>query len=110
MKPSLSSENWPLREYWVAPATVVRKKPPPLIAMSSGLADDSTLPWVNCWAICDTFEPMPAWLPPAPLSELAYTSANWACELLKPTVLALAMLLPMTSSDLAAPFRPLSPC
>jgi hypothetical protein len=27
---------------------------------------------------------------------------------LKPTVLALAMLLPMTSSDFAAPFRPLS--
>jgi hypothetical protein len=25
-------------------------------------------------------------------------------------VLALAMLLPMTSSDLAAPFKPLRPC
>jgi hypothetical protein len=71
MKPWLSSENWPLREYWVAPLTVVRKKPPPLMAMSSGLLDDSMLPWVNCWAICATLVPMPAWLPPTPLSELA---------------------------------------
>src|SRR5450830_1036053 len=94
----------------MAPSTVVRKKPPPLMEMSSGLLVVSILPWVNCWARRATVTPMPGLLPLMPFSEFAYRSANCASELLKPTVLALAILLPMTSSDLVAPFRPLRPC
>ena len=78
--------------------------------MSSGLLVLVMLPWVNCWATAATLEPMPTWVADAPpASELAKTSANCAFELLKPTMLALATLLPITSRSLEAEFRPLSP-
>jgi hypothetical protein len=77
MKPFLSSWNWPLRLYWVPPCpSSTWKKPPPLMAMSSGLLVTEMLPWVNCWTMVDTREPSPIGAAPAPFSEAAKTSAN----------------------------------
>ena len=47
---------------------------------------------------------------PLPDSELAKTSAKWASADLNPTVLAFAMLLPITSSALDEVLSPLKPC
>ena len=87
----------------------MRKKPLPLTAMSSGLLVTEMLPWVNCWATLASFEPMPIWPAPAPVSEFANTSANWAWAPLKPTTEALATLLPITSRFLLDVFSPLNP-
>jgi hypothetical protein len=47
-------------------------------------------------------------LAPVPSSVDAYTSANSARDALNPTVLALAMLLPVTLKSLEAALSPLS--
>ena len=94
----------------MVPLVSRRKKPLPLIAMSSGLFVVVMLPCVNSAWIPATATPMPAPLPPDPPMELAKTSANSACEPLKPMVFELATLLPMTSRLRAAALRPDSPC
>jgi len=66
--------------------------------------------WVNCCDTCANFTPIPTCEPPEPVSELAYTSANWACACLKPTVPALATLLANHVQILDAAFKPLKPC
>ena len=63
-----------------------RKNPWPLIATSSGLLVAVILPWVNCCATVASLVPIPTWLAPPPDSEAANTSANCACDALKPTV------------------------
>ena len=80
------------------------------MATSISLPVAVMLPWVNCWVTAATVTPMPVAVPPEALTELAYSSENSARELFMPTVLALAMLCPITSRFLLAVFRPESPC
>ena len=69
-----------------------------------------TLPWLKFCAMLETVVPMPGVLAmlPEPMAE-ATRSANSAVEDFMPTVLALAMLLPMTSRFWLAAVRPESP-
>src|SRR5260221_7713 len=67
-------------------------------------------PWRNCWVTAATLTPMPLFWPLAEPTALATASANSAREDLKPVVLALAMLWPITSRFLLAAFRPERPC
>ena len=53
---------------------------------------------------------MPMALLPQPFKALAYMSENSARDDLAPKVLALAMLLPITSRFLLEAFRPDRPC
>ncbi|MNT75029.1 hypothetical protein D3C72_2138890 [compost metagenome] len=73
-----------------------------LMATSRLRPDEAMLPLVNDCTTAFTRVPRPIFEP-------AYTSANCAVDCLKPTVLALAMLLPITSRLDAAAFRPLTP-
>ncbi|MDT4842979.1 hypothetical protein FQZ97_768950 [compost metagenome] len=86
------------------------KKPLPLMARSRSLPVTVMLPCVKSCDTVATVTPMPLLAPPAALTELAYNSANSARELFMPTVLALAMLWPITSRLRLALFRPESPC
>ncbi len=89
----------------------MRKKPLPLIAMSSELLVGVRLPWLKDWATAATRLPMPICRPDEPptIAE-AYMSAKIVLPALKPTVLALATLLETTSSAFEEEFRPLRPC
>src|SRR5471032_2219109 len=75
----------------------------------------STLPVLSMPPLlkfCETlarFTPLPMLLAPVPSLVAEYTSANSARDDLKPVVLTLAMLLPVTSSCLLAAERPLKP-
>ena len=80
------------------------------MAMSKELLVLVMLPCVNCWATLDNLVPIPICTAPPPVSELANTSANSARDCLNPTVLALATLLPITSSCFDDALRPLNPC
>ncbi|MET3243354.1 hypothetical protein ABIE53_000099 [Burkholderia sp. OAS925] len=110
MKPFLSSWNTPLREYTSEPLFDNWKKPLPLIATSSAWFVLVIVPCENCCCTSESFVPMPIWLPTAVATEFAYMSANCAAPLLKPTVFALAMLLPITSRSLDDADKPLKPC
>ncbi len=66
-------------------------------------------PCENCCEMAATLTPMPVLLVLAAPMALATISLNSAREFLKPTVLLLAMLWPMTSRFLLAPLRPESP-
>ena len=80
------------------------------MATSRSLPVTVMLPWVNICETVATDTPMPLLTPPeAPMDE-AYTSANSAREVFMPTVLALAMLCPITSRLRLAALRPESPC
>ena len=84
MKPVLSVLNWPLREYEMAPlALLISKKPPPLMATSSGLSVVVMVPCVNCCATVATCVPMPI-APLGPPIAFAYRSANSARDVLAP--------------------------
>ena len=80
------------------------------MATSRSLPVTVMLPWVNICVVAATVTPMPELVPPDALMELAYTSANSAREAFMPTVLALAMLWPITSRFLLELLRPESPC
>src|SRR3989344_5623236 len=91
----------------IAPLSLMRKNPVPLMARSRLLFVKLTLPWENCWVIAATFTPLPMVLAPVPRFEAGYTSANSARDALKPLVLLLAMLLPTTFRSEEAALRPL---
>ncbi len=80
------------------------------MATSRSLPVTVMLPWVNICETVATVTPMPALMPPEALMELAYTSENSVRVVFMPTVLALAMLWPITSRLRLALFRPESPC
>ena len=80
------------------------------MARSIGFSVVDTLPCVNCCATADSVVPMPTVLVPEPFSAVAYTAANSARAVFAPKVLALAMLLPMTSRFLLEAFSPDRPC
>src|ERR1700679_944376 len=83
------------------------KKPLPLISMSRGVeASDMLSPWVNCCAAVTTCTPSPPVVVLRLTALDAYTSANSACESLKPMVFALAMLLEVTSKAVLAADSP----
>ncbi len=84
------------------------KKPLPSIARSRLLFVNEIVPWLNCCATFASFTPLPISFEPVPSSDDAYTSENSARDALKPTVLALAMLLPVTLSSAEAALSPLS--
>jgi hypothetical protein len=79
------------------------------MAMSSGLPVTLTVPCVNCCATVATSTPMPSVRPLAAIVEAATISENSARATLAPMVLALAMLLPITSRLRLAALRPESP-
>ena len=82
------------------------------MAMSKPLAVGVITPWLNCWVTAVTLTPIPTLaLPghwPVPMA-LATISLNSARDFLKPMVLLLAMLWPLTSRLLLAAFRPERP-
>ena len=68
------------------------------------------LPLLMFCVTAATLTPIPGVVVEMPYRELPYISANSVREPLKPTVLALATLLPMVSSWVEAAFKPLKPC
>ena len=80
------------------------------MAMSRLLPVEVMEPCLNCWDTEATLTPMPLLWPLAEPMALATISAKSAREALKPVVLELAMLWPMTSRFLLAAFKPERPC
>src|SRR6478609_3895889 len=76
-------------------------------------------PWVKLPRVAATWTPSPTWIglvpplpaPAAPAPRMTWLRVSWktVVEALKPTVLALAMLLPVTSSIVWLARRPLMP-
>ena len=86
------------------------KNPLPLIATSRLLPVMLMFPCVNCCATVPTATPIPGVMfPPAGPNCVAISAENSVREDFIPTVLALAMLLPITSRFLLEAFRPESP-
>ncbi len=85
------------------------KKPRPSIARSVGRSVDSKLPWLKICPIRATVLPAPVCeKPPAVEIDCPRTSANSARLSLKPGVLTLAMLSPITEIAVEALSRPLT--
>src|SRR4051812_48692161 len=96
------------------------KKPSPWMATSVARPVDCEAPWLNRVVMAPTFTPRPTWaglVPPAPppAGELAPLSIwlrrSWKITWLdlNPTVLTLAMLLPMVSIIVWWLRRPVTP-
>ncbi len=70
----------------------------------------SKVPWAKMLSTVDRPVPRPTWeAPPEPLTELASRSENTVRLDLNPTVLVLAILLPMTDMAVPLVFMPLMP-
>ena len=71
---------------------------------------DSKVPWLNTLSTVDRPTPRPTWdLPPEPETLLDNRSENTVRAPLKPRVLVLARLLPMTLMAWELVFSPLTP-
>src|SRR5215203_5203499 len=105
--PSPSKSNDPARVYSCSVPARVTKKPSPSIMKSVDRPVDWVAPWVQLVVMAATFAPRPTcagFVPPrsaagAPPARMTCDSVSWKTVwlALKPTVLTLAMLLPVTS-------------
>ncbi len=105
--PLASNSNEPARVYSCSVPPRVTKKPSPSIMKSVDRPVDWVAPWVQLVVMAATLTPRPTWagfVPPrlcagAPPERITCDRVSWKTvwDPLKPTVLTLAMLLPVTS-------------